>query len=814
VWPVYIPVFMLQNYLKIAIRNLLRNGGYSVINILGLAIGVACCLLILVYVFDELSYDRYHQNSEEIFRIVQVSRVDGVGEPSASNPFPLRDALLNDYPHLVDAATRFFNLRANKITLSYNNERHFNERRFFFTDPDVFRVFDFRLEEGDERTALSDPNTLVMTREAARKYFGDKNPIGEELVFEGRSAMMMRVTGILEEMPENSHFRADILASMSSVNNLYLNGIPTDWFFNPCWTYIRVVDEAAAAGLAGQMDILAEKYFPESFKSDMTLEMQPLTDIRLRSQFNNEIEPTSNILFIYIFSIIAAFTLLIACINFMNLATARASRRALEVGIRKVLGAGKNQLIGQYLGESLLVSLISVALALVLIQLALPWFNGFTGKDLGFDLFAEPFLAIGLVVIVLLTGVVAGIYPALFLASFKPVATLKGGLQSGRGSSVLRKGLVVVQFSISIILLAGTVVVWNQLNYMRNAQLGFNKDQVVVIQSHLTAAIWEYNNLKDALLDHSSVLSVTGSETVIGARYQVDEYTPVGLGIPEDQVFHTIMVHYDFAETFGLKLLAGRAFSDRFGTDMTDAILVNRAMVEQLGWTPENAIGRSFRKNNNEQMVIGVFEDFNYTGLHETIRPMILDMPDHDLQVAQYIRYISVRITPGNPRPALDHIEQVWSRFDPTRPVEYFMLDEELASLYEAEEMVGKVSALFALFCVFVACLGLLGLASYSAQMRRKEIGVRKVMGASVMNIVNTLSLEYLRLILISVLIAWPVAWFALGIWLENFAYRVDLSLWVFIAATLVTLAIAMITVSFQTVRAALTNPVEALKVE
>jgi putative ABC transport system permease protein len=803
---------MLSNYLKIAFRNLLRNAGYSVINILGLTIGVVCTLLILIYVFDELSYDRYHPQSELVYRVVQESRVGGVGEPSAAQPFPLRDALLNDYPDLVESAVRFFNLRANKLTLSFNNEYHFNERRFFFTDPEVFRVFGFRLEEGDERTALANPNTMVITRETARKYFGDAEPVGQMLRFEGR--IEMEVTGIMEEFPENTHFQADILASMATVNNLYANGIPTDWFFNPCWTYIKVTGEGAVGNLKAQMDILTDKYYPESFKSDMTLAMQPLHDIRLHSRFNNEIAPTSNILFIYIFSIIAVFVLLIACINFMNLATARASRRALEVGMRKVLGAEKRQLVGQFLGESFLVSLLAVLLAVVLLQLVLPSFNSFTGKALMFNPLKEPVLTALLAGIVILVGFVSGLYPALFLSSFNPVDTLKGGFRSGRGSSLLRQGLVVVQFSISIIMLTGTVVVWNQLNYMRNAELGFEKDHVVVIQSHLTAAIWNYDNLKQALLDHSSVLSVTGSETVIGAKYQVDEYIPVGTGDSGEQLFHSIMVHYDFPETFGLNIIAGRGFSDRFATDQAEALMVNRTLVEQMGWTPENAIGRAFRKYSDEQLVIGVFEDFNYTGLQESISPMILDMPDQDMQVPQYIRYISVRITPGNPRAALDHIGQVWTRFDPTRPVEYFMLDEELAALYEAEEMMGRIAGLFALFCVFVACLGLLGLASYTTQMRRKEIGIRKVMGASVTNIVNVLSFEYLKLVLFSVLIAWPVSWFVLNWWLENFAYRTGVTIWILLGATLVTIFVAFITVSYQTVKAAYTNPVDSLKTE
>ncbi|TVQ15752.1 MAG: FtsX-like permease family protein [Balneolaceae bacterium] len=803
---------MLNNYLKIAFRNLLRNAGYSVINILGLAIGVVCTLLILLYVFDELSYDRYHPESELIYRVVQKSVVDGVGEPSAANPFPLRDALLNDYPDLVELAVRFFNLRAYKLTLSYNNEYHFNERRFFFTDPEVFNVFGFRLEEGDERTALVNPNTLVMTRETARKYFGDAEPVGKTLRFEGR--LEMEVTGILEAIPENTHFQADILASMGTVNNLYSNGIPTDWFFNPCWTYIKVRSDDAAANLKTQMDVMVGKYYPESFKTDMTLALQPLHDIRLHSRFNNEIAPTSNILYIYIFSIIAIFVLLIACINFMNLATARASRRALEVGMRKVLGAEKKQLVGQFLGESFLVSLIAVLLSVLLMQLVLPSFNSFTGKELSFNPFHEPMLAAALAGIVILVGFISGIYPAIFLSSFNPVTTLKGGFRSGRGNSMLRQGLVVVQFSISIIMLTGTVVVWNQLNYMRNAELGFEKDHVVVIQSHLTAAIWNYDNLKQALLDHSSVLSVTGSETVIGSKYQVDEYIPVGTENADEQLFHTIMVHHDFAETFGLEIIAGRGFSDRFATDKTEAVMVNRTLVGQLGWTPENAIGRPFRKYDNEQLVIGVFEDFNYTGLHEPISPMILDMPDQDIQVAQYIRYISVRVAPGNPRTALDHIEQVWARFDPTRPVEYFMLDEELAALYAAEEMMGRIAGLFALFCVFVACLGLLGLASYTTQMRKKDIGIRKVMGASVINIVNVLSFEYLKLVLFSVLIAWPVSWFALNWWLENFAYRTSVTVWILLAATVITILVAFITVSYQTVKAAYTNPVDALKTE
>jgi putative ABC transport system permease protein len=421
----------------------------------------------------------------------------------------------------------------------------------------------------------------------------------------------------------------------------------------------------------------------------------------------------------------------------------------------------QKQLIGQFLGESFMVSLIAVLLSVAVIQLVLPSFNQFTGKALTFNPFYEPLLVGGLIGIVIIAGFISGIYPALFLSSFNPVTTLKGGSVRPREfGAPAGAGDGAVQHLHH--LLTGTVVVWNQLNFMRNAELGFEKEHVVVMQSQLTAAIWEYDNLKQALLEHSSVLSVTGSETVIGTKYQVDEYVPVGTGNPGGA---GISYHYGALRLCG-NLRAWASCRPRILRGVRHRSVRRGDGEPHTGRTAragrrKQALGQVFRKNSNEQMVIGVFENFNYTGLQEPIAPMILDMPDEDLMVAQYIKYISARITPGNPGAALTHIEQVWNRFDPTRPIEYFMLDQELASQYEEEEMIGTIAGMFAMFCIVVACLGLLGLASYTTQMRRKDIGVRKVMGASVINIVNVLSFEYLKLVLFSVLIAWPVSWFA-----------------------------------------------------
>lgn len=801
---------MLKNYFKLAVRNLLKHRGYSLINVVGLALGITCFVVILLFIQDEISYDHYHEHADRIYRVAEILEP---AENSSSQPFSVAPTLLNDFPGMVEQAVRFFNMQAPSLTLEYGPEKRFNEPRLFFADSTVFKVFTFPFLRGNPETALHEPNATVVTESMARKYFGNEEPMGKILRFEGEHDL--HVTGILQDVPANFHFKFDFLVSFSTLRNI-LGAEPQGWYWNPNWTYILLTEGTTPEMLEAQFPAFVDQYFPEIIKDKATLYLQPLTDIHLHSHLDFEIEPNSDIAYVYIFSVIAAFVLLIACINFMNLATARSAKRAREVGMRKVLGAYRGQLIRQFLGESLVMALVAVLVAVPLIVFSLPVLNAFLNKSIAFDLGGNPALLLGLLGAALFVGLVAGVYPAFVLSAFEPLQVLKGKLNLGRFNvdAILRKGLVTFQFAISVMLIIGTTIAYSQLRYVQDAHLGFDEEQIVMAPILRTNLMPQYDSFKQQLLQHNNIRHVTIAEDVLGSKYQTHSFMPEGATQPEQ--FHRLMVRPDFIHTFGLELVAGRTFSEEFATDDSMAVIINETMVRRLNWgRPEAAVGREFvAAPDNRHFVVGVVKDFNYASLHNPISPFVLDIPDTPGAQSFFGRYLAIRIVPKDFSGTLGYVQQKWSEFLPNRPFEYFFMDEKLDKLYRAEENLGQVAGTFSLFAIFVACMGLFGLASFTAEQRTKEIGVRKVLGASVLQIFLNLSREFLKLVTAGILVAWPVSYLLASSWLQSFAYRTDIGILPFVAAALVALLTAWSTVSYQALKAAVANPVRALRYE
>ena len=803
---------MFRNYLTVGIRNLLRHKGYSTINVLGLAIGIACCILILLYVQDELSYDRYHEKSDRIYRLVESATVAGRPIEAAVTPPPWAPVMAEEFPE-IEQITRL-KPPGSRWLIRYEENR-FYERYFVFADSSVFDIFTIPLLQGNAKTALTEPGAVVLSESMAAKYFGDENPVGK--VITGDDLYEFTITGIMADMPGNSHFHFDFLASYASLAPYNLYNEPSTMqnqgFNHDVFTYLLLRE--------GQEPEDLERKFPEFLDRHLgdMLEgigivarpfLQPITDIHLHSNMEAELGPNSDIRYVYIFSSLAVFVLLIACVNFMNLSTARSARRAQEVGIRKVLGAQRQQLIRQFTGESIFLSVIALVIALAAVHLLLPPFNAVSGKSLAMD-YQSIWLAPTLVAIALLTGIVAGGYPAFILSSFRPVAVLTGALKAGAAQSLLRKILITFQFIISIIMITGTVVVLDQLEYMQNKNLGFDKENVVIVRLPDAEAIKGYTAFKNAVLQYPEILNASTSTSVPGGQPSLNLVTPEG--VPEDQspVYQVIWSDYDFIETLGVEMAAGRTFSREFGSDST-ACLINMATVRSLGW--ENPIGMTFKITGMQDSsppfeVIGVMEDFHNKSLHQPIEPLMIRL------LSEAASFMEIRIQGSNVTRGLEILEEQWRDIYPSHPaMDYSFLDADLERLYIAEQRLGSVFIAGAILSILIACLGLLGLSSFMAEQRTREIGVRKVLGATISNVVLLLSRDFTKLILLAFVVGAPAAYYVMHAWLENFPYRVELSLGVFALSGLAALLIAWLTVGYQAFRAAASNPADALHAE
>jgi putative ABC transport system permease protein len=801
---------MLRNYFTVAYRNFIKGKLYSFINVTGLAIGVTCSMLIFLYISDELSFDRYHSKADRIYRINEFYEAnDGSGERSASIPFPVVEAMELDYPEIIESSVRLFNFQAPTLTVAYEaREKEFNERNFFFADSTYHNVFDLALIKGDPKTALNNPNSVVISEHAARKYFNDEEPMGKLLRFQDRTDLM--VTGVMKDMPMNSHFRADFLGSFSTLRDFFGGQYPQGWFWNPCWTYVLLRQHADPQILNARFPEFVDKRFPANIKEDISLKVQPLKDIHLRSHLDFEIGPNGNEANIYLFSGVAVFVLLIACINFMNLSTARSINRAKEVGMRKTIGCRKHQLVTQFMIESVLMSFLAVIFSVLLVYLSLPWFNIFADKQINLNL-TDPILFLGLGLAGIGVGVISGIYPALVLTSFNPITALKAKYSQNSGFS-FRQVLVVAQFAISIILIIGTGVAIRQLDFLQNDEVGFQRDHIVMVPVIRTPMARQFTTFVDQGLTFKDIRSVTALEEVLGAKYQTANYQFEGM--ERESLYSRLNVRHDFLKTFNIPLLAGRDYSRDVPTDDSLALVVNETLVRGLGWTPEQAIGRRFHFGRFQGQIIGVAKDFNFSSKHAPIGPLVMHLNTNPGAFNLFLKYMAVRINPENPKESIKVIEKLWNDLVPSKPFEYFFLDDELNNLYKAEANLSKVAGTFSMLAIFVACLGLFGLASYNAEQRKKEIGIRKVLGSSVQQILALMFSNYARLLVIAILIACPIAYIALDHWLSGFAYRIDIPLLTFVFASVATLLIALVTVSYKSFSVARSNPVDSLREE
>lgn len=820
---------MFKNYLKLAFRNFKKRKGHTFINILGLAIAVASCLFVAIYVQNELSYDAFYEKQDRMYRVIQTRTSPEKTETSATTPFPLASTLQEEFPQWIKKSVRFYDtLEEQHTLLNRRDTTSFLEHHFNFVDSTFFDVFEVDLIRGNPETALDKPLSLVMTQAKARKYFGDQNPIGKTLSFEGVPSMKLTVTGIMEPLPPNSHLQTDVVASFSSVRVLYSSdpNYVKDWFINPVWTYIVLAEGVSADDLSRRLPNFVNKYYGGDMgeQEQVSLALQPVDDIHLYSNLDREMGTNGSIFYVYLFSTVAILLLIIACINFMNLATARATERSAEVGMRKVLGAHRSQLFAQFMGEALMMTFAAVFLAAVGVAVAMPYFTDFVGKALTFNPFSDALLFLSLVGLILVVGVAAGFYPALYLSRFQPSRILQGSSGKGPRGSLLRKSLVVVQFSLSVILIIGTIVVFMQLRHMQEKKLGFDTDQIVLLPIKQNLIAWEYPSFKERLLQNSAIKSVTGTEKILSSKKQ--DYwriAPAGQAGKDGETNHALWVLHDFVKTFGLNVIVGRTFSKERSTDGGHAILINQQMVKKLGYdNPQQALGETFYytpslDEQQRMQVIGVVEDFNYTSVKRAISPMVICLADNLNYRLGAISYAAVKLQGGRIQEGLAHIKKVWSDIDYIDPFTYSFQDEEVQKTFAAEATTKAVMNIFTVLCLIVACLGLFGLASFTASRRTKEIGIRKAMGASVRNIVMLLSGEYIKLVLIANVIAWPVIYYLAYQWLQNFAYRFELG-WkivpVLLLVALVSMLICLLTVSYQSVKAALVNPVESLHTE
>ena len=793
---------MIKNYFKIALRKLWKHKVFSFINIMGLSVGMTACFLIYIYVHFEKSYDEFNTKADRIYRVISDIKTPSDVLLWSSTPGAAAINMQRDFPE-VEAAVR---ISGQSFLVRKGNEK-FQENNAVMADSTLFRIFDFPLIYGNKNTALNEPMSVVLSQTAAKKYFGSDNPVGKNILLTS-DGLNATITGVMKDIPENSEVKADMIVSMSSQKIIYGQAIDSQWTSFGLSSYLLLKPgtdpKAFTAKLPAFVNFHTGKALMEGQMS-VTFSLEPLRSIYLYSKRDDS--KTGKIYDVYIFSLIAIFILLIACINFVNLTTARSAERAKEVGIRKVVGAEKLQLARQFLGESILISLLAFIIAVLLSALLLPLFNDLAGKQVSTPFFYHPLYIVSLLLLAIAIGFIAGFYPALILSSFKPVIVLKGRFSAGTKGILLRKALVVVQFTISIILMIGTIIVYTQLRYMRNQDLGFNKDQTIVIDTNQDK---NKNAFKQSLAGVPGVLSTSFSSAVPGGGIST-AYSKVQNKAGDMQIssLDIYFVDFNYIDQYKMKLIAGRELSKEFGTDTTQAMVINETAARLLGYNaPAEAVGKNFDQWGRKGKIVGVVKDFHYQALQQPIRPLSMRIEPGAYQL------LSVKVAANNLPATLKNIEAKWNQVIPNRPFDYTFLDESYDKQYRAEDRFGSLFFNFAILAIFISCLGLLGLASYSTIQRTREIGVRKVLGASVSNIINLLSFDFLKLVLISFIIASPVAWISMHKWLGDFAYRTSLSWWMFIFAGIAAIVIAFGTISFQAIKAAIANPVKSLRSE
>ena len=797
---------MFKNYIKIAWRNLWKNKVFSLINILGLTVGLAAFWLIALYVADEFSFDRYHQNAGRIYRVVQHAKWDGGKFDLTGTSAPFASALKNDYPE-IEEAVRFDIEGGGAIT--YQN-KHLQVDDILFTDPSIFTVFTYHFLFGDAKTALTKPQSIIITKTLATKLFGNPSlALNKTITFDNNYPNL--ITGVIDDVPANSHFTFSALRSLPQ-------NYTEDWNNFHLYTYILLKKGTDIHKLESNLPQFFNKYLKATMPNmNYRMELQPLTSIHLHSNLSFKMSANSSMVYIYTFSVVAILILLIAAINYMNLSTARSSIRVKEIAVRKVTGSSKSQLVWMFLSESVLITLIASVAAVLLISFMLPAFKQLTGKELSIWRFGISDTMLLLTVFSLFTGIVSGIYPALLLSGLRTIPALKGQIGSQTGNLIFRKSLVTFQFVITIAMTAGSFIIYQQLQYVSKKDLGFNKDQVLTFHIPNKDVRSNIGALKQQLLQNPLIQSVSAASNPIGNNdigktgYFLEEN---GKMDTKPRIGNSFMIDEDFIPTLQIKLLQGRNFEQDMPTDKSQSVIVNETLVKDASW--KNAIGEKIQDGADEKgnplfyQVVGVVKDFNIFSLQHKIEPLILHLPP----VPKEKDNLYVRINKSSIKEALQYIESTYRKFDPEHPVDYHFLDQNFAKQYQAEQKQGVILLIFTILTILIACLGLFGLVTFMAQQRTKEIGIRKVLGASVLQITSMLSKDFVKLVLLALIIASPLAYFAMQKWLQDFAYRINIGWLVFAFSGLLTVVIALATISFQAVKAALANPVKSLRAE
>ncbi len=786
---------MFKNYFKIAFRNHYRNKGYTFINTVGLAVGMACCMLIMLWVIDELSYDEYHNKSDNICRVIaKVTTPDYISYQVAV-PTPLAGVLKEEYPEIVKS-TRYFVYNVS-FRVKYK-DKLYEPERFGAVDPSFFEIFDFKLLQGSLFDHNSGPHDLILTKNQAEMIFGDEDPIGKVMTSAGSDSWT--VTGIIDDIPSNSHIQFDCLVSMKFWEDF---GVQMESWANPIFhAYVLLHDESNNGAVSEKISNVIIEKAPE-LKTEIYL--QPLSDVHLYSDFSFDVEGHGNIMYVYVFSALAGLILFIACMNFINLSTARSAGRAKEVGIRKAVGAFRKDVIRQFFFESILLSILSLVIAAIGVALFLPQFSIIAEKQFSIGMLLNYKVIIGVIAGSVITGVLSGIYPALYLSSFNPMNILKGKIKAGSKGAAFRKILVVVQYTITVFLIVGSLTVYDQLKFIREKDLGFDQEYIINFSSGISNFLSKWEPLKYELLQNPEITNATLVANLPTLMFNgVRNVDWEGKTADQEVLLHPKDVGYDFVKTFGMEIVEGRDFSKEFATDSGSAFIVNEAAVKAMGLT--EPIGKSLSYRNRTGRIIGVVKDFHHSSLHSQIEPVALHI-GHRYRVC-------LKISGNDVSQTIDFLQNKWKTINPDYPLKYSFFDETIDRFYKADRKIGAVFTYFTLLAIIIASLGLFGLTSYVTEQRTREIGVRKVLGASVPKIINLISKEFLVLILISILISSPAAWYFTSKWLDNFVYRTDMGVKIFLLAGSMILLITIITTGYRAVKSALANPVDSLRYE
>lgn len=806
---------MIGNYIISASRNFSRNKFYSIINILGLSFGLTATFFILLYLNDELGYDKHFKNYERIYRLEGDFTINNKHDRFAVSSSAMAPALKIEFPE-VEKFCRFSS--NDNVVLKYN-EKEFFEKKVLFADSTAPEIFSLKFIEGTPDNALNEPFSIIMSRSSAARYFGNEQAYGKTII--SGNGNSFKVSGVFEDLPDNTHLKFDMLMSMTTLAKLFgrdrFNSLEPEAFWNVgMYSYILLKPNTSISAITDKFPTVYNKYMKEigdQINASFELETTRLDKIHHTSKLAGD-EPVGNMAYIYVFAIVAVFILLLASINYMNLATARAATRAREVGLRKVVGANRSQLASQFLSESVLLSAAALLISFALMQLFLPAFNELSGKKLTFSFLSDPNILIGIIMITLLTGFLSGLYPAVVLSSFQPAMVLKGKLHTGNKGTWMRKVLVTFQLVISVVMITGTLVIYNQLTFMRDANVGFDKSNVMVVEVQDTTFRKKIDNFREELLQNPSILAASMSRGVPGGGNGIQVMRVEKDNKMQEYALNLIPCDYEFPELLKLEFIAGRSFNRDMGTDKNEAVIINESTAEAMGWG-KNALGKKIHygfeiDGSGGQMlkVIGVVKDFNYTSLHNKIEPLVMFIPQFPFNI------LTIRLKPGHSQATIDYIQDKWNQFGANRPFDYYFLDKDYESKYQSESKLGTVFATFAGLSIFIALLGLLGLSSFIAMQRSKEIGIRKVLGSSVEGILRMLYRESVILVLIACAIAIPLAHYFLNDWLDNFAYHMQITWVTYLLAAITSFVVAIISVSFHAIKAATANPVNSIKYE